>query len=379
MKNFSKYLIGISLISIAISCSKKEVKPESVKEETTDEVVLNKEQFKTANIQIGHVELRNLSVLVKANGKLDVPPQNMVSISAPLGGYVKSTDLLQGMRVKKGQTLVVMENPEYIQLQQDYLDTKSQWMFLETEFKRQQELAKENVSAAKTFQQVQANYQSTKAKMEALQAKLKLIHINPQSLENGSIQGNISIPSPIDGFITQIHINRGSYVNPTDVMFQIVDTEHLHAEAEVFEKDIFKLKIGQHVLIRLSNETQEREAKVYLIGKEISADRTVRIHCHLEKEDSNLLPGMYFSAIIETTDQKVFSLPEGAFASFEGKDYVFVVKDEAKYYYQMTEVTRGVCENGFCEVTFPADADLKSSVVIKGAFDLLGFLKNTEE
>jgi cobalt-zinc-cadmium efflux system membrane fusion protein len=381
MKLSINFLVSLLFFFSLLSCSKKEAEKETTTnaKPETDEVVLNEVQFKTAGIETGKIELRDLNSLVKVNGKLDVPPQNMVSVSAPLGGFVKDTELLQGMKVKKGQSLVVMEDPAYIQLQQDYLDAKSQLVFLDAEYKRQEELARENVTAAKTFQQIQANHKTTKSKLEALTAKLNLIHLNPQTLENGSIQSTISIPSPIDGYITQIHINRGSYVTPTNVMMQIVDTEHLHAEAEVFEKDIFKIKIGQRVIVRLSNEQVDREAKVFLIGKEITPERTVRIHCHLEKEDISLLPGMYFSGVIETSDQKLSSLPEEALVAFEGVTYAFMVLDEGKHKYRMTPVTKGVCQNGFCEVLFPEGVDSKSSFVIRGTFDLLGLLKNTEE
>ena len=381
MKAFITYS-NIFLLFVLLSCSRQQEKVD-VKEQQdstlTDVVVLNDIQFKTAGIETGIITLRDISMVVKANGKLDVPPQNMVSISAPMGGFVKNTELLQGMKVKKGQLLVVMESPDYIQLQQDYHDTKSQLTFLEAEYARQEELSKENVNSTKTLQQVRANYKSAKAKTEALKAKLRMIHINPENLTEGIIQSTISIPSPLEGFVTEVLINIGSYVNPTDVMFKIVDTEHLHAEAEVFEKDVLKLKKGNHVRIRLANEAEEREAKVYLIGKEISAERTVRVHCHLEKEDVNLLPGMYFSAIIETTNQKVMSLPESAFANYEGKEYVFSVTNSQRHEYKMISVKKGVCEDGFCEVTLPEDVDQQSEIVLKGSFELLSKLKNAGE
>jgi cobalt-zinc-cadmium efflux system membrane fusion protein len=373
-----KYILLFSILFL--SCSKMEAVKEAMKtnENTQTEVTLNEAQFRTVGIETAQIEQHVLSEVIKANGMLDVPPQNMVSISAPLGGFVKNTDLLQGMKVKKGQTLVILEHPDYIQLQQDYLETKNQLGFLQEEFSRQQELAKENVTAAKTFQQVKANFQSSKVKLEALEARLKLIHINSQNLEAGNIQSSISVPSPIEGFVTEINVNLGSYVNPTDVMFEIIDTEHLHAEAEVFERDVLKLKQGQNVRIRLVNETSDREARVFLIGKEISTERTVRVHCHLEKEDTNLLPGMYFSALFETENHKVPSLPEQAFADYEGKSYLFIEINKANHQYKMTQAAKGICENGYCQVTLPEGFDPNYKFVVKGAFELLSQLKNKE-
>ncbi len=179
----------------------------------------------------GKVEQRNVSGVIKANGMLDIPPQNLVTISAPLGGFIKSTELLQGMRVRKGQIVAILEHPDYIQLQEDYFVNKSQLDFLLIEYQRQQELAKENVNALKTLQQSRSNYFGTKAKVEGLQAKLKLINIDATELEKGKIKSTINLYSPIAGFVTQVNVNIGMYVNPTDVMFRIIDTEHLHAEA----------------------------------------------------------------------------------------------------------------------------------------------------
>ena len=144
--------IFLVLFSVVIlSCSKSSEKKEATlsTDKKSNEVVLTDEQFKSIKIELGSAESRNLSGSIKANGMLDVPPQNLVSISAPLGGFVKSTELLQGMHVKKGQVVVVLEHPDYIQLQQDYLDNKNQLEFLEQEYNRQLDLSKENVNALK--------------------------------------------------------------------------------------------------------------------------------------------------------------------------------------------------------------------------------------
>jgi cobalt-zinc-cadmium efflux system membrane fusion protein len=378
MKNASIYFITLLLIS---SCSKTKESTDQKQQavaSSANQVVLTDAQIKLLDIRLGKVENRQISGVVKANGMLDVPPQNLVTISAPLGGFVKYTELLQGQKVKKGQVLVIMEHPDYIQMQQDYLDSRSQLDYLELEFKRQQELAKDNVNAIKTLQQSKSNYYSTKAKVEGLKAKLRLVNINTTDIEAGEIKNTISILSPINGFITQVHINIGMHVNPTEVMVKIVDTDHLHAEAQVFEKDLPKLAIGQKVRIRLSNETKERLAKVYLIGKEITPERTVRVHCHLTGEDPTLIPGLYFSAVIETNETSAAVLPNEAMVSYNGKNYVFVVNDGDPHLFDMTEIAKGISEDGYTAVELPG-SDLRKSIVIKGTYELLGMLKNKVE
>lgn len=378
MKQSLIFLLGISLI--LSSCSKSNDGETTIQPEgkvQADEVTLTDEQTKVLNITLGKIEKRALSSTIKVNGMLDVPPQNLVTISAPLGGFIKHTELLQGMKVKKGQVIAVMEHADYIQLQQDYLDSKNQLEFLDLEYKRQQELATENVNSAKALQLSKSTYLSMKAKTEGLRSKLKLINISPADIENGEIKNTVSIVAPITGFVMQVNVNIGMYVNPTDVMFKIVDTDHLHAEAQVFERDLTKLKVGQRVLINLTNETVPRIAKVYLIGKEISSERTVRVHCHLEKEDSNLIPGMYFSALIELGDTPLNTVPENAVVSFEGKDYLFT--SIQKNTFKMVEIKTGLTESGYTEIMVPEGFDLASSIVTNGTYGLISKLKNAEE
>jgi len=373
-------LIAFCFLIVLLSCTTSSEKKDTVVtvEKKSNEVILSDEQFRSIKIQLGSVESRSLSGNIKANGMLDVPPQNLVSISAPLGGFVKSTELLQGMHVKKGQVVVVLEHPDYIQLQQDYLDYKNQLEFLEQEYNRQLALSKENVNALKALQQSKSNYLSTKVKVEGLKAKLKLVNINPAEIESGEIKNSVNVISPISGFVSQVNVNIGMHVNPTDVMFRIVDTEHVHAEAQVFEKDIPKLKVGQLAHILLSNENKERLAKVFLIGKEITAERTVRVHCHLEGEDANLIPGTYFSAIIETGLSSVVALPIQAIVNFEAKHFVFVEKDAVTHQYKLLEIKTGASDGGYMEIDSQLN-DFRNKIVVSGGFELLNTLKNVEE
>ncbi|MBA2610745.1 MAG: efflux RND transporter periplasmic adaptor subunit [Bacteroidetes bacterium] len=382
IKQISMLLIIAVLLS---SCgNKKEETKEEIPHETKFNIVeLNQHQFKIAAVTLGKIEMKALSGAIKVNGMLDVPPQNLVSISAPMGGVLKSTELLQGIKVTKGQVIAVMQNAEYIQLQQDYIDFKSQLEYLEAEYNRQQELAKENVNSQKTLLQSKTQYQSMMAKVGGLKSKLAMLGINANQIETGNFQNTITLTAPISGYVTQVNVNIGSFVNATDIMFKIVDTEHLHAELIVFEKDVPKLKIGQKVRFTLANENEERIATVYLIGREIREDRTVLIHCHLDKEDTELLPGMYLKAYVEAGTQTVTALPEKSIVSFEGKNYIFISeglhKADANYAFKMIEVKKGIEELGYIEIILPEDITPETLIVTNGAYDILAKLKNSEE
>lgn len=350
-------------------------------------VELTSEQYQTAGIQLGNMEQRNLSNVIKVNGVLDVPPQNLVSISAPLGGFVKKTDLLQGMKIKKGQVVAVIENPEFIQLQQDYLESKSKLEYIQSEFERQKELSRENVTSAKTFQQATSEFKTLKARVSGIQEKLALAGINYNKVEDGKITAVSYIVSPINGYVTTVNVNIGKYVTPTDAMFEIVDTDHLHVELTVFEKDVPKIKEGQKIRYTLADDpSKERLATVYLIGRSISEDRTVRIHAHMNKEDINLLPGMYVKAVIETGSENVKALPERAIIQSGGNNFIFILKEERKenneavFEFEMLQIEKGVSENGFTEVKLPENFKMAPNIiVIHGAYSLLSKMKNTEE
>ncbi|MDR6808614.1 cobalt-zinc-cadmium efflux system membrane fusion protein [Dyadobacter sp. BE34] len=382
MKNIA---LGLVLFLAIASC-----KPETEKEaaeagaehaaEESNHVVLTAAQYETAGVETGGFSVRKLSGTVAANGVIDIPPQNLVSISAPLGGFVRKSELLQGMKVQKGEVLAVIENPDFIPIQQDYLETRSKLEFAEQEYQRQNDLSKENVNAQKALQQSASELKVLRARLAGLKERVRTAGVDLAGLEKGNITSVASIRSPIAGSVTVVNVNLGKYVNPTDVMFEIVDTDHLHVELSVFEQDIPKVKLGQLVRFRVSNNPgQEDLAKVYLINQKINDDRTVRVHCHLEKEDNALLPQNFVKAIIETGANPVNALPDEAVVDFEGKSYVFVKDPKGERSFDMVEVTRGISENGFTEVKMPAGAGEIPQFVLKGAYTLLSKLKNSEE
>jgi membrane fusion protein, heavy metal efflux system len=360
-------------------------------------VSLTDSQMHMAGIELGSIERRQIAGTIKVNGHLDVPPQQLVSISVPLGGFLKSTTLLQGSPVKKGQIIAVIENLDFIQIQQDYLESKNHFELSSADYLRQQELAKENVNSQKTLQQAKATFLTWQAKYSALREKLRVLNLDPESIENGNVRSSVSLYSPINGFVTEVNVNIGKFVNPTDVIFELVDTSNLHAELLIFEKDVPKVKPGQSVRFTLANETDERTGKVQLVGREISADRTVQIHCSIDRPDRDLLPGMYLRAVVETGSQPVTSIPSEAVVDYQGGKYIFISNgkkgsehhdDEHEleedhshaeaHRFEMVAVEAGNTADGFTEL-IKVDSISTLPIVVKGAYALLSKMKNSEE
>ena len=357
------FLLIIILNLVFISCNNKSNSTEEAVEHEIlppNTVEMNDDQSKMANIELGQIEYKSMSNILKINGLINVPPQNLVSISVNMGGFVKSTDLLQGSPVLKGQVLAVIENPEFIELQQNYLESKNNLEYNEAEYNRQKELYKENVNSAKTYQLALSEYKNLKTKVFALEQKLILIGINANQLTEDKISRSISVVSPINGYVKTVNVNIGKYVNPTDVMFEIVNNQKLTLELSLFEKDIEKVSIGQKLRFSLPSKSgKEQTAMIYQVGKTIGDDKTIKIYASIDNENKNLLPGMYVNALIETENDSTTVLPDEAVLTFDDKNYIFThferKKEGDKYVtlYLLVEVKKGVSTNGFTEIILP--------------------------
>ncbi|MBA4057546.1 MAG: efflux transporter periplasmic adaptor subunit, partial [Marivirga sp.] len=323
----------ILLLTALLSCnSKPEAENKDVAAINENIVQMTDPQIKNSGIVLGKMENKMISAVLKLTGVITVPPGNAVSISFPLGGYLKSAKLLPGMQVRKGQVIAIMEDQQFIQMQQDYLTAKANLIFIEGEFNRQQELNKSKATSDKVFQQAQADFTSQKVLVKSLSEKLKLIGINPDKLDENNISRTANIYSPIDGFVSEVNVNTGKFVNPTDVLFEIVNPADIRLALNVFEKDVNRLTQGQKVIAYTNtNPDVKHKAEVYLIGKGLSADRFIEVQCQFERTDKKLIPGMFMNAEIEVQSNKAWVLPADAVVNYERKEYVFIAKNENEF------------------------------------------------
>ena len=350
-----------------------------------DEVILTPDQIRMADIQTGRVEYRNLSQTLLLNGRVMAGAQNRVTISALQGGFVRQVALLPGQSVRKGQVLARIENPDLIQVQQDYAENRARLTYLETDYARQQELSRENVGTLKVFQQTTADLTATRARLGALAQRIRRVGLSPEQAVKGQFVSTYAVTSPLNGIITDVPTNLGQYVNPADVIAQLIGTEGLYAELTVFEKDLNSLRIGQRVRVRLSGyNRQEQFARVYLINRTVENDRSVRVLARFENSAGNhlLRPNASLQATLELGNSQTTVLPEGAIVASEGKDYIFLQRtnQQANTPYKAIEVRRGVTQNGYSAVVLPGNFDVvKTPVVVRGAYSVLSQWKGGGE
>lgn len=374
-----KYLILVtSAILLLHSCKAKEKSEEVLSASANSEVVvtLTGEQYKNAGIGTGKIEKKEISSILKVNGKVDVPPQNMVSISVPLGGYLKHTLLLPGMYVRRGQVIAVVEDQQYIQLQQDYLTAKAKIGFLENEYKRQKDLNASQAVSDKVYQQAESDYRTQKILISALAEKLKLAGINVSRIGETNITRSVNIYSPINGFVSKVNVNIGKYVSPTDVLFELINPQDIHLSLTVFEKNLDKVYIGQQLTAFTNNNPDKKHpCEIILIGKNLSMDGNTEVHCHFEDYDKTLVPGTYMNAEIQVKNKAAMVLPSDAIVRYENKQFVYKAKGGNQF--EMMEITAGETENGFTEIVLPAQNDFSTDTfVTKGAYSLLMMMKN---
>jgi cobalt-zinc-cadmium efflux system membrane fusion protein len=271
-----------------------------------------------------------------------------------------------------------MEDQSLVQLQQDYLVTKSKLEYLEKEYNRQKELNADKVNSDKTLQQVTADYTSQKIMLKGYAEKLRLINISPERLTEEKISRQVALYSPINGYVSKVNVNTGKFVQPTDVLFELINPDDIHAALSIFEKDLGKVSIGQRVKIYFVDEPEkEYLGEVILVNRNVDENRTAIAHCHFLSHPKQLLPGMFLNARIQVKEAMVAALPEAAIVRFENKEFVFAESGAGKF--TLMEVSTGEKDNGMIELKSGTEALSGKKIVVANAYSVLGVLKNTGE
>ena len=371
-------MILVALLSGIISCSDSP-EPATIEQPVDtvavsyNRVKLSPQQAETAAIESGFVQHKELYKTLRVSGKVDVPPQHVISMSVPLSGFLRNMNLLPGSQVKKGEVLARLEDQQYIQLQQDYLVAKSKLAYLEGDFSRQKALNVTKASSDKVLQQVKHEFESQNILVRSLEEKLKLIGLSPSKLHDGNISRYINIYSPINGFVTKVNANIGKYVSSTDVLVELVSLKDIHLSLEVLENDAALLHRGQKVMFYSNADTMRKfQASVHLINPTIDDERTTEVHCDISSYDKTLFPGMYVNAEIQLDNADAKVLPEQAIVRWNDETYVFC--DEGQNSYRMLKVETGSTASGFTEIKSAIPAN---KIVFKNAYTLLMALKNS--
>lgn len=364
------YIITILGFLFLVSCNsdKKNQEKETVqKQENT--IQLSNEQIKNAGLVVGNPEERTVKGILQLQGTVTVPPKSVVSVSIPLGGYIKKTDLMAGMHVRKGQLLAVVEDMQYIQLQQDYLTAKEKFQLAKSEYDRQKELNAKKASSDKLYEQTATEMQTQRIYMSSLAQKLSLLGINVKTLSASNISKTVSIVSPINGVVSKVNVNVGKYIAPTDMLFELMEMSDIVLVINAFEKDVHLLSVGQTVsAFTNANPSKRFPAKIAYINRSLNDDRAAEVICKVNQYDNALIPGLFINAEAEFENEKAITVPEDAVVRWQGKFFVFALSGNNQY--KMAAVEPGTTTDGFRQIKSSA-IDKSSKIVIKNAYTLL--------
>lgn len=395
IKDIYKCLNGsILLVAMILMVSCQENKPsaeaETEEEEHSEALLLSEKQMQAVGITLGEIESKNLKSVVRANGHLEVPPQSNAEVHPLTGGLIRKIHVLEGNYVRKGQTLVTLENPDFIQVQQDYLASKSALSFAEKEYERQKELMAAKAGTGKIYQQAEADYYAEQARLRTLERQLRQMGISVSQLDKGDVITQVAVSAPISGVVGHIMATTGSFAETSRPLMNITDNSRIHCDLLVYEKDLYKVKSGQQVDFVLTNQdNQQITGKIYGINKSFENDsRAVIAHARIDNSaNKNLIPGMYVSALINVGNQTTRAVPLDAVVSAQGKHYIFVVDNSAakeehvagdkedhghehekKFHFKQVEVATGVSDLGYIEITLLTPIPDDAVIVTKGAF-----------
>jgi len=375
------YIYTLLLLTITLNVSGCKQETKTVEDHLdenneTGEIHISNEQFEHNQMLLGSLSNQSFPEVVNVNGIIDVPPQSKEIISSFFGGYIKNSSLLIGDKVKKGQALVTLENPEFIEIQQEYLEISEQLTFLKSEYNRQKTLFEEKITSQKNYLKSQSEYNTKLAKHSGLSKKLLLLHIDPLLVEQGIITSEITLYSSIDGSVTSINVSKGTYISPADIIMKIVNKKHIHIELTVFEKDVLKIKEEQIIKFSIPEVSDEKyDAEVHLVGTSIDlTTRTIQVHGHLEDDyNHNFAIGMFVDAAIEISSKNGLAVPSSAIVENDGRNVILVLKSQNNNEYIFIEkaINIGLTYNGFTEIISDNIQPL-DKVLVDGAFNLVG-------
>ncbi len=369
----------LSLVLVLYGCGESTNQSEESQKEATqnadDRIFVSRAQFERSEMSLGNMEEKSFPVTVKINGMIDVPPENKAVVNATMGGYIKTTPLLIGDKVTKGQPLVTIENPEFVSLQQEYMEVNEQLRYLKSEFERHNTMIAENITSQKSFLQAESAYKTANARYNGLRKQLQMLNISPSRVEAGNISSIVTIYAPISGSITKVNVSKGTYVSPATSILEIIDNDHIHIELSVFEKDIMKLKKDQLIHFKIPESSdQTYEATVHLIGTSIEDNRTIKVHGHLKDEsEANFLTGMFVDAEIVVESAFAKALPETAIVAQEETHFVLQLDEQTEegYYFKKIAVDIGDTYEEYTALRSTEGIEATYQFLTSGAFNLI--------
>jgi cobalt-zinc-cadmium efflux system membrane fusion protein len=357
-------LIPISLMVFLTMTGCKNGHNAKSKELPTDVLEISAQQLSMLDIELVKPEKRVVENKIYLNGKVMALPNSQASVSSDIEGKVEKVFVLEGAFVKKGQPLVTMRSMELIELQNQYLASKSETDFLDIEYKRQQELMNNKIGALSEFQITEAKYNAARSKEKALRAKLEMVGINVNQLsdpEIAKISSELVIVSPIDGYVHALPVTVGMLASNHTILAEIINTDDLFSVLYAYDKDIEQIEIGQPVDISFINHTFNNvQGTVTSIERVVDDEsKSINVHVKFHAPDKSLIfHDMNIRATIQSNNKSELAHSVLIKSLLQEDDvyYVFCTdnkkNEEGKIQLKKCKVIVGEMNEDFAEIKF---------------------------
>jgi membrane fusion protein, heavy metal efflux system len=356
----NKILINLLCLSVLFGC-KTETKTEETSQAPAENyIVFTKEQFKNLKVETGSMAEGVMDIVLEANGLVDVPPDQMFAINYPLSGVISNINhnLLPGKYLKKGEVLGQIQSLELLQIQEDYLNESTKGELLQQDYERQKALIVDDATSKRKLQETDNALKINRIRVKSLAEKLRILGINPATLNSGNISAKHTLYASQNGFVKAVNVTNGKSFMSNETLFELVSTQHMHVELKVFGDDMALVKVGQDVDF-LDSKGQTVTGKVYLIDKTVDTEnKSLNLHVHLENEafEQSLRPGQYISGKINVHNSTVMVLPESAILANSDGSFVFrMMEEKNQVKFEKIAVKTGRIAHGFIEIIEPKE------------------------
>ena len=373
-------LIVITFVGFSfLSQSKAETSESENQEEEIDfqNIPLSEKQVKAVDLKMGEAQEREMDAVLHVNGSLVLRAQDMGNVSSLMGGIVKNVYVKEGQMVSRGQVVATIENTDVVTLQREYYTAYKESEMARLELDRQKTLASAGAGIKKTLQMSEKNYKVAQANLLGTGRQLQQMGISTKEVAKGKFTTVFPLRAPISGTVSDMQASLGSYADMQTPLMKIRNNHAVECDLNVFEKDIAKVKVGDQVLVSLTNQPGVNvSGRVYGMNQYLNkGTKSVAVHVKLDaKRGAKLFEGMYVSGQIATGRQLCMTLPDKAIVSADGKQYVFALNQQhskgGTYSFSRHEVTTGVSNNGYTEVALCKHLKKGQKIVTDNAFYL---------
>jgi membrane fusion protein, heavy metal efflux system len=340
-------------------------KPFVTNEQTKDSILITPDLAANSQIQVGHLSKRTMPASIHCCGSVDLPSTKVISISAPMAGFIKSARYNVGDYVEKGSIMVTLEHPNYIMLQQEYLEAKSQLELYTDDYKRQGDLTLENAASIKTMQKAKADFAKAESRVNELKVQLHFLGINPEDISENNISSTIQLKALTSGYVSQTNANIGKLANCEEPIYQIINENSLQLLLQVNEIDASSLAIGQIIHFTIGeNSPKVYNAKLAAISPMINTKtKMLDVSASIVKPHPFFRIGTSVSATILNPVKEVWCLPS---ASILKRNKLHSIYLKSGKYYIKNQVNTGVENKEWTEIANPTDSLIQATIIING-------------